>query len=128
MIQKLAWAYAIVFVVIGLLGFIPMFVSEDLLLGVFSVTAMNNVLYLLSGLLAIAAAWVGGSYPRLYFKVFGILYAFAAIIGFAQGDTVVGLMAVNAANNTLHLIAAIVALWAGFGVKVEVPARAGVAA
>ena len=60
-----------------------------------------------------------GFRARLYFKVFGIVYALITVLGFIQGNTVLGLMAVNMADNLLNLVIALVALWAGFGSKEE---------
>lgn len=127
MIQKLAWVFGIVFIVIGILGFIPSLVPGGLLLGVFSVDAMHNIVHLVSGVLAILAAWGSVRYARLYFKVFGIVYALVTVIGFIQGDTILGLMMINTADNFLHLVTAVVALWAGFGVKADAPMPAGAA-
>lgn len=119
MLQKLAWVFGIVFILIGILGFIPAVTPGGLLLGIFSVDAMHNVVHLVSGVLAILAAWSSVSYSRLYFKVFGVVYAIVTVIGFVQGDTILGLMMVNMADNVLHLVIAAVALWAGFGMKSE---------
>lgn len=127
MIQKLAWLFGIVFIVIGILGFVPALVSGGLLFGIFSVDAMHNTVHLLSGVLAILAALGAGSYARLYFKVFGVVYAIVTVIGFIQGDTILGLMTVNMADNVLHLVIAAVALWAGFGAKGQAPTPAGMA-
>lgn len=124
MIQKMAWAFGIFFILIAIAGFVPAFVSGGLLFGTFSAGATQNVAYLVSGALALLAAWGAGGYPRLYFKVFGILYALATIIGFLQGDTVLGVLTVTAADNFLHLVIAAIALWAGFGAKPEVSASA----
>ena len=127
MIKKLAWTFGIIFIVIGILGFIPALTPGGLLLGVFSVDAMHNAVHLISGILAILAAWGTGSYARLYFKVFGVVYAIVTVVGFIQGDTILGLMMVNAADNLLHLVIAAVALWAGFGAKADMDVQGGMA-
>jgi Domain of unknown function (DUF4383) len=116
MIQKLAWVFGIVFILVGVLGFVPGVTSGGLLLGIFSVDTMHNSIHLLSGVLAILAAMGTGMYARLYFKVFGIIYALVTILGFVMGGEVLGMM-MNMADNLLHLIIAVVALWAGFGMK-----------
>jgi len=119
MIKKLAWVFGIVFIVIGILGLMPTFTSGGMLFGVFSLDVMLSAVYLISGILAILAVWGTGSYTQLYFKVFGVVYAIITIIGFIQGDTVLGLMTVNTADNVLNLVIAAVALWAGFGARAE---------
>ena len=117
MLQKLAWIFGIVLLVVGILGFVPAIASGGLLLGIFQVDSLHNVIHLLSGALAIGAAIGAASYARLYFQVFGVVYALVAVVGFVQSDTVLGLIGVNMADNALHVLIAAVALWAGFGMK-----------
>jgi hypothetical protein len=50
----------------------------------------------------------------MFAKVFGIVYALVAIVGFVQGDTVLSIISVNGADNVLHVVLAIVFLWLGF--------------
>ena len=119
MVQRLAWVFGIVFLAIGVLGYVPGITSGGLLLGIFMVDGVHNVIHLLSGILAIAAAWGSGSYARLYFKVFGVVYGLVTVVGFLQGDSVLGLFMVNMADNVLHLVIAAAALWIGFGMKEE---------
>ena len=83
---------------------------------------MSSVIYIATGALAILAARQGAFRARLYFKVFGIIYALITVLGLIQGNTVLGLMAVNMADNLLNLVIALVALWAGFGSKEEATA------
>ncbi|MBI4093490.1 DUF4383 domain-containing protein [Candidatus Kaiserbacteria bacterium] len=116
MVQKLAWVFGIVFLVIGLAGFVPSLAQNGMLLGIFEVDPLHNVIHLLSGALAIGAV-LAGNYARLYFQVFGVVYAVVAVVGFMQGDTVLGLIAANTADHMLHLVIAAVALYVGFGMK-----------
>lgn len=116
MIQTFAWIFGAVFVLVGLLGFVPALTPDGLLLGIFEVDPLHNVIHLLSGVLALGAAWAG-SYARLYFQVFGVVYGIVTVVGFLQGDTVLGLIAVNTADHLLHLVIAAAALWVGFGMK-----------
>jgi hypothetical protein len=116
-VQKWAWIFGVVFLVVGILGFVPGITSNGMLLGIFMVDGVHNVIHLLSGILAIAAAMGSGMYARLYFKVFGVVYALVTVIGFIQGSTVLGLIMVNMADNLLHLVIAALALWIGFGMK-----------
>lgn len=119
MVQKLAWVFGIVLTAVGILGYVPAIASGGLLLGIFQVDGLHNVIHILTGVLAIAAAWGAGTYARLYFKVFGVVYGLVTVLGFVQGETVLGLFMVNAADNFLHLVIAAVALWVGFGMKEE---------
>lgn len=116
MIQKLAWIFGAVFVLVGVLGFVPALTPDGYLLGIFEVDTLHNVIHLLSGVLALGAAWTG-VYARLYFQVFGVVYGVVAVVGFLQGGSVLGLFPVNAADHLLHLVIAAVALYAGFAMK-----------
>ena len=112
------WVFGVVFIVIGLLGFVPGAVTPDgMLFGILSVDTMSSVVYMISGILAIAAIWGAGTYAQLYFKVFGVIYALIMLVGFVQGSTVLGLMTTNMADNVLNLVIAGIALWLGFGMK-----------
>lgn len=115
-VQKLAWIFAVVFILIGILGFIPGITSEGMLLGVFMVDTMHNIVHLLSGVVAALTAGASAKASRTYFQVFGIVYAVVTIWGFFMSP-VLGFLHVNGSDNILHLIIAVVALWAGFGMK-----------
>lgn len=128
MIQKLAWAYGIVFLAIGILGFVPGITSNGMLLGLFMVDGMHNVIHLLSGIAAIVAVMGSGAYVRLYFQVFGVVYGLVAILGLVGGGSVLGFIMVNMADSLLHVVIAGVALWAGFGMKddaIQMPMGSG---
>ena len=118
MVKTLAWVFGIVLMLVGILGFVPGLTTNDMLLGIFMVGGLHNVIHLVSGLAALAAAW-GMFSSRLYFQVFGVIYAIVTVVGFVQGDTVLGLITVNMADNVLHLVIAVVALYAGFAMKEE---------
>ena len=116
MIQKLAWVFAAVFVLVGVLGFVPGITTDGHLLGIFEVSTLHNIIHLATG---IVAALVASSTEKstLFFKVFGVVYALVTVVGFVQGNTVLGLIGVNLADNLLHLAIAAVALYVGFVYK-----------
>jgi hypothetical protein len=43
------------------------------------------------------------------------VYALVTVVGFVQGNTVLGILPVNLADNFLHLVIAAVSLYLGFG-------------
>jgi len=116
MVQKLAWVFGIIFIVVGVLGFVPAATTGGMLLGIFMVDTMHNIVHLLSGIVAIGAAMGSAAYARLYFKVFGVVYALVAVLGLAMGGSVLGMM-MNMSDNLLHVVIAAAALWIGFGMK-----------
>lgn len=116
MLKQLSIVFGIVFLAVGVLGFVPGITNdEDLLLGIFQVGVLQNFIHILGGVAALAAA-SREDYAQLYFRLFGIIYTVVAIAGIVQGDTVLGLFDVNAAENILHVVLAVALLGIGFGV------------
>lgn len=117
MSNKLLTVLGVVFVLVGLVGFFnhPVF-------GLFEVDTMHNIVHLLSGILAVIVASKGEGPSRRFAKVFGAAYLVVAIIGFIQGNTVLGIISINAADNYLHTLLAIILLAVGFaGNKTPIP-------
>lgn len=101
----------IVFVAIGLLGFV-----NDPILGIFDVDTLHNIVHLLSGVLALGAVGMGMDAVRTYAKVLGVVYALVAVAGLLMsGDMILGLFVTNMADDLLHVVLAAVLLYAGFG-------------
>jgi hypothetical protein len=121
MIKKLALLFGIVFIAVGILGFIPSATPMHsngmrYLLGLFMVGGVHNIIHLLSVMAAIAGGLSSERYAQLYFRVFGVVYGLVTIIGFIQKTTVLGIFDVNRADNFLHLALSVVILAIGFGV------------
>ena len=104
--------FGVVFLAIGIAGFMPNFAHNGLLFGHFEVNGMHNAVHLISGAIALFAA-TKASYARLYFQVFGVLYAIVAVLGFVYAGNIL-MMHFNLADNYLHLVIAVVALYLGF--------------
>lgn len=108
--KTIVLAFGVVLFFIGILGF---FMNP--VLGLFAVDTMHNLIHVVSGLLAFALAMksVGGA--KLFGKTFGIIYAVLAVLGFfMSGGKILDLLMVNAADNVLHAILALLFLFAGF--------------
>ncbi len=123
------WAkiFGIFFLVIGLGAFLPFLAPANengqLLLGIFQVNTTQNIIHILSGLVALAAI-KGEDYARNYFKVFGLVYALVAVWGLpglsgAFDGVLFGLIHVNLATEVLHIAIAVVSLYVAFGTKSE---------
>lgn len=119
-LKTFAWIYGIVFVLIGLLGFVPAFIPGGLLLGIFQVNSFHSIVHILSGVVAIIAALGGAYYAKWYFIIFGIVYGLVTILGFLTGNGLFGLIPVNMADNILHLVIAASSLYLGFVVSKSV--------
>lgn len=118
MLKNLAYVFGAVFLLIGVLGFVPGVTTDGHLLGIFDVSPLHNIIHLASGIAALALGSGGEKSAQLYFRVFGLVYGLVTVVGFIQGTTVLGLIGVNMADNLLHLAISAVSLYAGFGIKV----------
>jgi hypothetical protein len=86
MISRLGFVWGGLFLLGGLLGFVPGVTRDQMFLGFFMVNTAHNILHLASGLIFLIAAFAGASAARLWFRLFGTFYIILAVIGFAVGD------------------------------------------
>ena len=86
-IQRLAWAYAIMFAVLGSLSYFP-FINDanGVTLGIFKLEWYDNLLHYASGAWAAFAAWRSFKDSTFYFKLFGIIYGLDGVMGFFLGQ------------------------------------------
>jgi hypothetical protein len=125
-VQKAALTVGIVFLVVGILGFIPgitsnygsmMFAGHDsgsLLLGVFQVSILHNIVHLLFGIAGIALAR-SFSGARGYLIWGGVIYLVLWLYGLFIGqDSPANFVPLNSADNWLHLILGIGMIALGF--------------
>lgn len=122
MIKRIALIFGAIFVLVGILGFVPMvtpyMADSDYgrFLGVFAVDPVHNGVHILTGAVAIAVGLFSDHASRIYFRVFGIVYALVALLGFYYGNqAIAGMMANNLPAAALHTVIAAVALFLGFG-------------
>lgn len=122
MIKRIAVVFGAIFLVVGLLGFVPgvtVFATAggyDRLLGMFAVDATHNAVHVLTGVAAIAVGLTSEVASRTYFKIFGVIYGVVALLGFGYGNApLLGVMANNLPDAALHTVIAAVALLLGFG-------------
>lgn len=115
MVKTMAVLFGVVFLLIGILGFVPAVTKDQMLLGIFHVNAAHNVVHLLSGAVALFAGMTSVGASRTYFRIFGIVYGLVAVLGFFVGDgMLLGLISNNTADTWLHVGIAAVSLLLGF--------------
>jgi hypothetical protein len=115
MVKTAAILFGIVFILIGILGFVPGVTNNEMLLGIFHVNAAHNVVHLLSGAAALFAGMTSAGAARIYFRVFGVIYGLVAVMGFMMGDgMLLGMISNNTADTWLHVVIAAVSLLLGF--------------
>ena len=76
-------------------------IDGDALIG-FEVNGWHNLVHIASGVLLLAASAKRAS-AKTVALLFGVVYGVVTLIGLIDGDTVLGLLPVNPADNILHL-------------------------
>lgn len=115
-VQKAAQAVGAVFLLVGVLGFIPGITSnyealsfaghdsEALLLGIFQVSVLHNIVHLLFGIAGILMSRTVGQ-ARNYLLYGGVIYLVLWLYGLVIGqDTAANFVPVNNADNWLHFV------------------------
>lgn len=112
--MAVALLFGAVLALVGVLG--PALAGPEGELIVFGRNYLHDAIHLLSGVAGIAAGYyAGGRYAAAYNKTLGAVYALVTVLGFAFFGLFAELIALNAADNVLHLALALVFLAVGFG-------------
>ncbi len=135
-VQLAALVVGVVFVVVGIAGFIPgvtthysdmTFAGHDSmakLLGLFMVSVLHNIVHLLFGIVGIALSRSAAS-ARLYLIVGGVIYLVLWLYGLIiDMKSAANFVPLNTADNWLHLLLGLGMVALGFALG----RRAGVAA
>jgi hypothetical protein len=117
-----AGAVGAVFIVVGLLGF-TVSGGHSLaghtggrLLGLFQVNSLHNLVHLGVGAAMVAAAIAGTRGARSANTVIGFVYLALGVVGlFITGDSPLNIVALNGADNGLHLAIGAVLVAVGLG-------------
>ncbi len=114
-----AFVFGAVFVLVGLAGFVVSgghhAIGQDggKLLGLFQVNVVHNLVHLAVGAVMIGAAIAGARAAKMVNVLFGVVYLVVFVFGlFALGNAL-NFLALNAADNGLHLVLGAVLLAAG---------------
>jgi arginine exporter protein ArgO len=124
-IQTFALAMGVVFLLVGVMGFIPGLTtnydqlqfaghhSGAALLGLFQVSVLHNVVHLLFGIVGLAAARTARA-SRAYLIIGGIAYFVLFVYGLVvPHESAANFVPLNAADNVLHIALAVVMIVAG---------------
>lgn len=136
--NRFALIYGIVFLVVGVAGFIPGITTPHshpevtaetglgLLFGLFPVNLLHNIVHVLFGIWGLfAARSLGGA--RVYFKSVAIIYAILGVMGLIPGlRSTFGLIPLYGHDIWLHFLLAGVAAYFGF-VRRDEPSMASAA-
>jgi hypothetical protein len=86
MLRQLGFFYGAAFITGGVLGFVPGVTVNDMFLGVFMVNPLHSAMHIASGVMFLVASAVGAAAARVWFQIFGVIYAALAGMGFWVGN------------------------------------------
>lgn len=119
MVKAAALLFGVVFLVVGILGYVPAATSDmngtPMLLGIFHVNSAHNIVHLASGIVFLVCGFSGAVASQLFFRIFGLVYALVAVLGFLDpAGPLLGLISNNVADTWLHVCLATAMLIIGF--------------
>ena len=139
MIRKFALIFGIVYMLVGVLGFVPGLVQHhempDLtvkpfsgkMLGLFPINVLHNIVHMAIGAWGILASRSVGA-SRLFGKGLAIFYGLLVILGLIPAtNTLFGLVPIYGHDVWLHALSALIAAYFGFVARESdgLPANAG---
>jgi uncharacterized protein DUF4383 len=127
MIRTFALVFGIVYLLVGILGFVPGLVqpahhgpslavesNHGLLFGLFPVNLLHNIVHLLIGIWGIAAS-VNMPAARFYARGLAVFYGLLAVLGLLPATgTLFGLVPIHGHDVWLHGASALIAAYFGF--------------
>ncbi len=120
MVKTLGMLFGIVFLAVGILGFVPGISTPGpdgmpMLLGIFMVNTAHSIVHIASGAVFLIASMSGAGVARLWFQLFGIVYAVVAVLGFmTPNGMLLNMISNNPADTWLHVVLAVAMLAIGF--------------
>jgi hypothetical protein len=104
MVNTYAKVSGLVLFLVGILGGLPLFTVDGLLFGIFRVDTVHNLFHLGWGLILMAVGFgLHWALARRVVLLEALVYGFLTVMGFLAPDGRVLGMAVNMADNVLHL-------------------------
>ena len=116
-LKTIAVIFGVIFIVIGILGFVPDALKDgNLLFGLFKVNTAHNIIHIVTGVIGVFCGLSCWHASRLFFQVFGVIYGIITLLGlyYQNNDMFNGLIAHNVHDIWLHAIVAAFALYLGF--------------
>lgn len=115
MAKTFALIFGVIFVLVGILGFIPNpLVGMN---GIFDTNTAHDVVHLLLGIVLLVVAFWAPTQSALWLKILGVVYLLVALLGFFSGSPLLGFIEANSADNWLHVVLAVVLFLAGWFAK-----------
>jgi hypothetical protein len=127
MVRTFALVFGAIYVLVGILGFIPglsthpadaphltVETGHGYLMGLFPINILHNIVHLIIGVAGLLASRsLGGA--RLYAQALAIVYGLLAILGLIPAtNTTFGLIPIHGNDVWLHALSALIAAYFGF--------------
>jgi len=120
-VQRLGMIMGSLFLIGGVLAFVPGVTKDGMYFGMFMVNTAHNIMHIVSGAVFLFASSLGAKPARMWFLLFGAIYAALAGIGLVVGDGLIfGLIMNSPFDSWGHAGLALVML--AIGVAVHKPA------
>lgn len=115
MAKNLAIVFGIIFVLVGLAGFVGGLgiVGST---GIFETDTVHDLVHIITGVVLLIVAFAASSSSGLWLKIVGVVYVVVAILGFllvGSGGALLGLIHTNSTDHILHLVLGVVIFLAG---------------
>ena len=121
MSKKLAVIFGVIFVIVGVLGFVSNpIVGRPITNALFATDALHDIIHIFVGVILIIAGSKSAGAARKALNVFGIVYLILALDGFLQ-TSLLGFITANTADTYLHLVLGIVLLAVGMSGEKNAP-------
>jgi len=118
MFRSIAILTGLIFIMVGVAGFVPELTSKGVLFGAFPNDAAHYFGHIAIGIIALLCGLIGARSSQIFFRVAGLLFALLAIFGFFYGEQpIFGILANNMADTWLHAALGFGALLLGFGMR-----------
>jgi hypothetical protein len=115
MVRTLGLVMGSLFLLGGILGFVPGVTKNGMYFGIFLVNTPHNILHIASGAIFLIVGSLGAGAARLWFQIFGVFYAAMALTGFKVGDGMIcGVISNNRYDSWGHAVLALGMLVIGF--------------
>lgn len=120
MLKRLAMIFGAIFVLVGLVGFVPNpLVGSD---GFFRTNGAHNIAHLLIGAVLMVASTQSERAAWISLITFGVVYLLLAVVGYAaigaEGHTnLLGLVHVNGNDNWLHVLLGVALIVSALGAR-----------
>jgi Domain of unknown function (DUF4383) len=116
-VQTVALVFGVIYLAAGVLGFLPFLVTDNRLLGLFTVNALHNLVHVVIGIGGLAAV---SSLPnaRRFCQVAGVILLLLGVIGIVNHNPL-GLLDIGGLDIALHLVSGAVLAYFGFAATVS---------